>query len=894
MQDSFYRSVLENSPMGYSYHRTIVDKDGNPCDYEFLDANSAFEIFTGLKVEHVIGRRATEVLPQLRDGEFDWISYFGNISLSGEKGQIEQYSRPLKKWYRVNVYVPEKGYFITHFIDITQEMTRLVELDRFFSVNLDLLCIADIEGNFLKVNKAWESILGYTAEELGQKKFLDFVHPDDIEKTLEAMSKLYSQEQVLNFVNRYRCKDNSYRYIEWRSQPYGNLIYAAARDITKRIDYEKNLEYWHNLLQYIIQYAPNAIAVYDKEMRYLYVSDRYIDDYGLWGRDIIGKNHYEITQEASEKWRDIHRRALAGEVVHSEEDQFQKSDGSVEYTRWECRPWYGLKGQIGGIILYTEVITERKKTEEALIKAKEQAESANIAKSQFLANMSHEIRTPLNGILGFLDLLQESGLNAEQKEYMTFINSASETLLNVINDILNISKIELGVLELDDIEYNLRMAVESAVLPFSIKAYKQGLNLNLLVKSDIPQMVKGDPSRLKQALTILMSNAIKFTEAGDIYVEAGLNSKNDENVEILFKVRDTGIGMSTETINKLFKPFSQGDTSSTRKYGGVGLGLSICKTIVEMMGGEIGVASVEGEGSTFYFTVVLKEAKNAELQDLPDYSILQGKSILIVDDVSANREIAKFYLEEVGCMVHEAASASEAFSKLIRNDLTAKYHAILADNHMPEMDGHELATALKVIPSTKKIPLILVTSVASIGEAKKAKENGFAGFLTKPYKRSELLECLTMVIGAEKKSKRDKELFITRHTVEEAKYAKRLKILLVEDDRINMEYFAKVLKQKNLHCDIAENGFLALQAHEQNKYDIIFMDCQMPGMDGYEATKRIRDKEGIKNHTPIVAITAYAMAGDSIKCMEAGMDDYLSKPVNVQQIMAMIDKYCTE
>ncbi|KAB2953309.1 response regulator [Heliorestis acidaminivorans] len=773
-----------------------------------------------------------------------------------------------------------------------EDFSELSELDRFFLINLDLLCIADTDGNFLKVNREWESILGYSIEELENRKFLDFVHPDDLDATLDTLSKLGAQEQILNFVNRYRCRDGTYRYIEWRSQPYGKLIYAAARDITDRITNQQKLQDWHDLMQYIIKHNPNAIAVHDKYLRYLYVSDRYVEDYGLKGQDIIGKNHYDVFPDIPNKWKEIHRRALAGEVLSSEEDTFVRFDGNIDYTSWECRPWYESEKTIGGIILYTEVITKRKEAEKNLIKTKEQAESANIAKSQFLANMSHEIRTPMNAILGFLDLLKNTDLTDEQLEYMAYINTASEGLLHVINDVLNISKIELGVLELNEVEFNLRSTIECAILPYSAKAQEKGLDLHLLVKSDIPQTVLGDPSRLRQVLSNLLNNAIKFTEQGDIYIEAGLKSREHDQVEVFFTIHDTGIGMSEDVLKRIFNPFAQGDASSTRKYGGTGLGLSISKKIVEKMQGQIDVVSKVNEGSTFTFTVRLEELANKKPLETPCYSILQGKRIFIVDDNKANRDILKFYLEEAGCMVQEASNAADALRELMRRDKKViHFHALLIDYQMPEMDGYDLSTALKAMPSTRNIPLVLLTSVASIGEAQKAKNNGFAGYLTKPYKRNELLECLATVVMSSDKNI-NQELFVTRHSTLEAIFIKKPRILLVEDDLINTKYFLNLLKKKELHCDLAKNGLEAVQACEKKKYDIIFMDCQMPLMNGYEATRKIRLKEGADSNTPIIAITAYAMDGDAQKCYDAGMDDYLSKPVTSQQIEQMIEKYC--
>ncbi|MFH2037931.1 MAG: response regulator [Chloroflexota bacterium] len=663
------------------------------------------------------------------------------------------------------------------------------------------------------------------------------------------------------------------------------FLFNDVSDIKKReIDSYKQKRYFEAL----VSNNPNAIVILDSNEKILSINPAFENLFLYTSNEAINEKIDDLitTSETASEAAQYTQMAMK-DNIHAIGKRRRKDNSLVDVEIFGV-PVIVDEKKIGAFAIYHD-ITE-------LVKARVQAEESNKAKSEFLANMSHEIRTPMNGVIGMLELLIDTNLSSEQKDFADTSLKSAESLLALLNDILDFSKIEAGKLEIENVQFNLRVAVEDVAHSFAQRVQDKGLELACLVNPNIKTELRGDPTRLRQILVNLVGNAIKFTHQGEIIILVELVSESESHIKIKFSVQDTGIGIPQERQSAVFDRFTQADGSTTRRYGGSGLGLTISQQIVNAMNGTIGVDSLPGVGSTFWFIVEFEKQplgmKTTASLNINQHNELTNLRVLVIDDNSTNRMILTKMVESFECIVESAPGGAKGLEMLrTANRLNKPFQIILLDMQMPLMDGEQTARGIIGDPAGESVNIIILTSMGQGGEMARMQTLGCAGYLVKPVKQTLLFDALNAVVSKTETNSAVKQ-FITDTTISEARHL-GLRLLLAEDNPINQKLANVILQKAGFMVDTADNGLKAFEKFKETKYVIVLMDVQMPEMDGFEATQRIRqwEKEQGYKHTPIIAMTAHALKGDRERCLEAGMDDYVSKPIDMKVLTSVLDRW---
>jgi PAS domain S-box-containing protein len=717
--------------------------------------------------------------------------------------------------------------------------------------------------------------------------FLDLVEPEDRAGLVAEISN--ALQNSTEFEGQFRVRrrsDGALRLLKIRlaalaglDDPRRRWITGLCWDSTEENRTAAALVREQDLMSALMDNLPDLIYFKDRESRFIAVNRAMYSRAGFRNQsEMLGKTDKDLyaDEHADTALADEQKIMQTGEPVLGIEEEEIWPDGHVTWVSTSKMPLRDSKGEVVGTFGLSRDITERKRIESELIKAKELAEIANRAKSQFLAVMSHEIRTPMNGVIGMINLLDNTELTETQRDYADVIRNSGEALLDVVNDILDFSKIESGRMELESAPFILRQCIEEAIDLFATDIRGKCLDVAYLISPEVPPSLEGDVVRLRQIFVNLIGNAVKFTDRGEVIIRVTRQKRSDERCDLLFSVADTGIGISKEGIEKLFQPFQQVDSSTTRFYGGTGLGLAISKRLASLMGGTMWVTSKPGVGSTFFFTAIMAASDLPDAEEQRhDPALLKSCSALIVDDNASNRQILKIQLEAWGMTAESVSNGVEALRKISEQ----RYDVALLDFQMPEMDGVSLA---REIAKRTTLRLMLLSSSGDLLTREDALL--FECQVPKPIKQLALFNGLLRIVAG----KAPPLALASKNQFDSGLAQKQpLRILLAEDNLVNQKVALKMLSQLGYAVDLAVNGLRVLEALGKSRYDVIFMDAHMPEMDGVEATRIIRER--FTDQRPvIVALTAAALPGDREKFLSLGFDDYLSKPLKPQALQEVI------
>jgi PAS domain S-box-containing protein len=808
-------------------------------------------------------------IPGLGDNLIAYLNLFDKEEKNLDKSEEELVNKILdqaSKWYLLK----EKEQLLSNY-------------DALFETSNDLLGVLSLEGKFIKLNPAFSKILGWSDEQFMNKSFMEFVHPEDRQNTLQAVEALVLGETLSNFTNRYIIKSGEVRWIEWVCvpDPESGLAYTIGRDVTEFTTKKESLRRSEEKYRGLFEKNQGIISIHDTEGNFLDVNEAGLKASGFSREELMSCNLYDLIIPEKHDNVKIYLRQIKTSNHASGEMTIRKKNGEKAVWHFMSVIDENIDGNLQ-VMANAVDITERKKMENEILAAKEIAEKAYALKSEFVANMSHEIRTPLNGIIGFTELLLETNLDETQRQYLEIINQSGVSLYSIINDILDFSKLEKQKLKLNLDKVEIEELVSEA---FNIVAYsntKKQLEMLIDIDDTIPRYIWTDEMRLKQVFVNLLSNALKFTEEGEIvlYVKV-LDDLGERKKQIRFGVRDTGIGINSEKQAEIFNAFSQEDGSITKRYGGTGLGLTISNQILALAGSVLQVESNQGKGSDFFFDIQF----DTEEEEY-DLSLTDIKRVLIVDDNENNRKILKRMLERKNIEVMECDSGLKALLLIMDK---SEFDVIIMDYHMPIMDGIETIRKMKnIIPDAIRVApyVVLYSSSDDTNLQDACDELEIENRLVKPIRMKQMYQVLSTLKSSEKK-----KLEQIKNVVSEVSTHK-IKILIAEDNSVNLlltkTYLKDILPQALIIE--AKDGTEAVEQYQKESPDLILMDIQMPQLNGIEATKKIRAME--KNiEIPIIALTAGSLPGEKEKCMQAGMSDFLNKPLLKQTLSDMIQKW---
>ncbi|WP_354303821.1 PAS domain S-box protein [Pedobacter sp. UYP1] len=893
-KEASLRAVFENSQGFLCTH----DLQGN-----FMTINNAGASILGYNISEIEQMSLFDIVPAERHPYL--INYLNQIQQEGHSaGQMLVYHKDgsLKTLMFNNVLeirADRVPYVIGNALDITEQK----------SVAARLLQVTEMLEQTNQVARVGGWQMEMSAQKIYWTSVTRQIHelPDEVEPDLETAINFYKEganrEEIQNAIQRavdfgesweMELQIITYTGKEVWVKAMGNSLfedgvckrlYGSFQDIDKRKKAELEVAISRAILSSFASHAPAAVAMLDNQMRYIAVSNRWLDDYGMHGKNILGTSYYDYFSFITDEGRERHKRILNGTVERKEEDVYLGSAAQQnQYINWEMRPWWESEGVIGGMMIFTQDVTAAVLQRNELNEAKIAAEQASIAKSDFLANMSHEIRTPLNGVIGFTDLVLKTDLNETQLQYLSIVNQSAIGLLGIINDILDFSKIEAGKLELDLEECDIYEISGQATDIITYQIQKKGLEMLLNLSTDLPRFIWADSIRLKQILVNLMGNAAKFTEKGEIELKIEVLQQQGDLYQLRFSVRDTGIGIKEDQKGKIFEAFAQEDASTTKRYGGTGLGLAITNKLLAMMGTKLELTSTLGVGSEFFFEVWMKGEKGEPKQW---ENISWIKKVLIVDDNENNRIILDHMLLLKEIISTHAKNGFEALQLLASGH---QYDLILMDYHMPYLDGLDTIRQIRETFNENDLlqPIVLLFSSSDdekvMSTCEELKVNAR---ISKPVKMEELYNLLSHMLLKEAAPNSIQNVSVPALT------EKTIQILVADDNAINMLLAKTIIKRAAVNAEVIEarNGLEVIECFKNQVPDLILMDVQMPEMNGYEATIEIRKLEKGDEHVPIIALTAGNVKNEKERCTFAGMDDFVVKPVIEDTIVQVLKKW---